>query len=73
MNPIVIAGSGLAGLAVAREFRRLDAATPVVVVTADDGVSYSKPMLSNDTPFGRAKNRRVQFMILDPSQSDCKR
>ena len=53
MNPIVIAGSGLAGLAVAREFRRLDAATPVVVVTADDGVSYSKPMLSNALATGR--------------------
>ena len=53
MTPIVIAGSGLAGLAVAREFRRLDAATPVVVVTADDGVSYSKPMLSNALAAGR--------------------
>jgi rubredoxin-NAD+ reductase len=54
MNPIVIAGSGLAGLAVAREFRRLDATTPVVVVTADDGTSYSKPMLSNALATGRS-------------------
>ena len=54
MTPIVIAGSGLAGLAVAREFRRLDATTPVVVVTGDDGASYSKPMLSNALATGRS-------------------
>ncbi|HMM53284.1 MAG TPA: FAD-dependent oxidoreductase [Burkholderiaceae bacterium] len=47
MAPIVILGSGLAGYTVAREFRKLDAATPLVVVTRDDGAVYSKPMLSN--------------------------
>lgn len=47
MAPIVILGSGLGGYTVAREFRKLDAATPLVVVTRDDGAVYSKPMLSN--------------------------
>lgn len=47
MAPIVIVGSGLAGHTVARELRRLDAETPLVVVTRDDGAVYSKPMLSN--------------------------
>ncbi len=47
MAPIVILGSGLAGYTVAREFRKLDAATPLVIVTRDDGAVYSKPMLSN--------------------------
>lgn len=47
MAPIVILGSGLAGYTVAREFRKLDAAAPLVVVTRDDGAVYSKPMLSN--------------------------
>lgn len=53
MDPIVILGAGLAGHAVAREFRRLDAATPVVVVSADDAAAYSKPMLSTALAAGR--------------------
>ncbi len=47
MHPILIIGSGLAGYGVAREFRKLDKTTPLVIVTADGGESYSKPMLSN--------------------------
>ena len=54
MAPIVILGSGLAGYTVAREFRKLDAATPLVVVTRDDGAVYSKPMLSNALAGGRS-------------------
>ncbi|MCL4471893.1 MAG: FAD-dependent oxidoreductase [Gammaproteobacteria bacterium] len=46
-EPVVIIGSGLAGYTVAREFRKLDAETPVVILTADHGGFYSKPMLSN--------------------------
>ncbi len=40
MKPIVIAGSGLAGYTVARELRKLDRSTPLVVVTADAGEIY---------------------------------
>ena len=47
MNPIVIIGTGLAGYTLAREFRKLDADTPLVLISADDGAFYSKPMLSN--------------------------
>ncbi len=54
MAPIVILGSGLAGYTLAREFRKLDAATPLVIVTRDDGAVYSKPMLSNALAGGRA-------------------
>jgi rubredoxin-NAD+ reductase len=46
-QPVVIAGSGLAGFGVARELRKLDRDVPIVLVTADDGNYYSKPMLSN--------------------------
>lgn len=45
--PIVIVGSGLAGYAVAREFRKLDKVTPLVMLSRDHGGFYSKPMLSN--------------------------
>ncbi len=45
--PVVIVGSGLAGYSVAREFRRLDRQTPLVILSRDHGGFYSKPMLSN--------------------------
>jgi len=51
--PVVIVGTGLAGYNLAREFRKLDSATPLLLITADDGRSYSKPMLST----GFAKNK----------------
>lgn len=47
MKPIIIIGTGLAGYTVAREFRKLDKITPLIIITADDGGFYSKPMLSN--------------------------
>jgi len=52
-SPIVIVGSGLAGYTLAREFRKLDSATPLVVVSRDDGAFYSKPMLSNALAAGK--------------------
>ncbi len=53
MHPIVIVGTGLAGYTTARELRKRDSETPLVIVTADDGTSYYKPMLSN--AFTRSK------------------
>jgi len=47
MKPIVIIGTGLSGYTVAREFRRLNKDTPLILLTADQGGFYSKPMLSN--------------------------
>jgi rubredoxin---NAD+ reductase len=52
--PVVIVGTGLAGYNLAREFRKLDSQTPLLLITADDGRSYSKPMLS--TGFGKHKD-----------------
>lgn len=45
--PVIIIGSGLAGYNVAREFRKLDTQTPLVVISRDHAGFYSKPMLSN--------------------------
>lgn len=54
MNPsVVIVGSGLAGITVARELRKLDKDIPLTMVTADDGGFYSKPSLSNALAAGK--------------------
>jgi rubredoxin-NAD+ reductase len=47
MHPVVIIGSGLAGYNVAKELRKLDKETPLLIITADSGRFYSKPMLSS--------------------------
>lgn len=53
-GPIVIVGTGLAGYSLAREIRKQHKDVPIVMITADDGVSYSKPMLS--TGFTKGKD-----------------
>lgn len=53
MNPLVIIGTGLAGYNLAKEFRKLDAERPLIIITRDDGRNYSKPMLS--TGFTKGK------------------
>lgn len=45
-RPVVIVGTGLAGYNLAKEFRKHDKDTQLIIITADDGRSYSKPMLS---------------------------
>ena len=47
MHPIVIIGSGMAGYAIAREFRKLNAEQELVMICADDAANYAKPTLSN--------------------------
>ncbi len=59
MKPIIIIGAGLAGYTVAREFRKLDKATPLIMITEDSGNFYSKPMLSN----AFAQNKDAQQLV----------
>lgn len=59
-DPLVIIGTGLAGYNLAREFRKLDSETPLLLITADDGRSYSKPMLST----GFAKNKDADGLTM---------
>ena len=47
MHPIVIIGSGMAGYAVAREFRKLNPEQELMMICADDAINYAKPTLSN--------------------------
>lgn len=52
--PIVVIGTGLAGYNLVKEVRKLAPEQPVLMITADDGRNYSKPMLS--TGFGKNKS-----------------
>jgi rubredoxin-NAD+ reductase len=51
--PLIIIGTGLAGYNVLKEFRKIDGQAPVLMISSDDGASYSKPMLST----GFTKNK----------------
>lgn len=51
--PVIVIGTGLAGYSLVKEFRKQDAQAPVLMITADDGRNYSKPMLS--TGFTKGK------------------
>ena len=64
MDPIVIIGTGLAGYTVAREFRKLDADTSLVLVSADDAGFYSKPMLSN----ALAQGKTAESLLVTPAE-----
>jgi len=59
VKPIIIIGTGLAGYTVAREFRKLDKTTPLIMMTSDSGGYYSKPMLSN----AFAQNKQAAQLI----------
>lgn len=52
--PVVVIGSGLAGYNLVKELRKLNPSQAIVMITADDGRNYSKPMLS--TGFGKNKS-----------------
>lgn len=62
MHPIVIIGSGMAGYAVAREFRKLNTQQELVMVCADDAINYAKPTLSNAL---LAKKSAAQIALAD--------
>ena len=52
-GPLIIVGTGLAGYNLAKEVRKLDTDRELVLITADDGRFYSKPLLS--TGFAKGK------------------
>lgn len=52
-KPVIIIGTGQAGTSVAREFRKLDSETPVLMLSSDDGAGYYKPNLSKAYASGK--------------------
>ena len=60
MTKLVIIGTGMAGYTLAREFRRRNEEVELVLITRDDGNSYSKPMLSN----ALSKNKNADELVV---------
>lgn len=58
-DPIIIIGTGLAGYQLAREFRKLDSTTPLLLITADEGNFYPKPQLSTAKTQGKTASSLV--------------
>lgn len=58
--PIVIVGTGLSGFSLAKEIRKQDKEVPILMLTADDGFSYSKPMLSTGFTKGKEADELAQ-------------
>lgn len=59
---LVIVGSGLGGYTLAREYRKLNKDTRLLIISRDDGVFYSKPMLSN----ALAGNKSPEQLVMKP-------
>jgi rubredoxin-NAD+ reductase len=62
-HPLIIIGAGLAGWTTAREFRKLNATAPVLLVCADAGDFYAKPSLSN----ALAQKRTPEQLVNTPA------
>lgn len=65
---IIIIGSGLAGYSLAREFRKLNKEASVLMITADGGEYYSKPMLSA----AHAKNKTPETLVISSAETMAK-
>lgn len=65
INNLIIIGSGLAGYTLARELRKLDKTTPLMLITRDAGDFYSKPMLSN----AFAQNKTASTLVTTPADA----
>lgn len=71
--PLIILGTGLAGYNLAKEFRKLDAQRELILITADDGRFYSKPLLSNGFAKGKqADELAMQDAVAMAAQLDAR-
>lgn len=64
-GPLIIVGTGLAGYNLAKEVRKLDSARELVLITADDGRFYSKPLLST----GFAKGKQADELAMQDAEA----
>lgn len=63
-DPLMILGTGMAGLGLARQLRRRDSKRSITLVTADSGDEYSKPLLSTGFAKGLTPQRLVSQSAL---------
>lgn len=54
---VLIVGSGMAGVTLARELRKLDANVDITLISADGGGFYSKPNISNALAAGKSADQ----------------
>jgi|TARA_R110000868_G_scaffold175586_1_gene412731 rubredoxin-NAD+ reductase len=59
MKPIVVIGSGHAGVTLIRELRLINKEIPIILITQDDGCSYYKPNLSKAISMGKSASDLV--------------
>ncbi|WP_280562456.1 FAD-dependent oxidoreductase [Chromohalobacter sp. 48-RD10] len=64
-DPLIIVGSGMAGLGLARQVRARDARRAITLITADSGSDYSKPLLSTGFAKGMHPERLVMRSPLE--------
>lgn len=66
--PLVILGTGLAGYNLAREWRKLDPHTPLLLITQDDGTFYSKPLISTGFAKGMGPDQMATASAADMAE-----
>ncbi|MCT8469140.1 FAD-dependent oxidoreductase [Chromohalobacter canadensis] len=64
-DPLIIVGSGMAGLGLARQVRARDARRAITLITADSGADYSKPLLSTGFAKGMPPERLAMRSPID--------
>ncbi|MCK0714905.1 FAD-dependent oxidoreductase [Chromohalobacter sarecensis] len=68
-DPLIIVGSGMAGLGLARQVRARDARRAITLITADSGDDYSKPLLSTGFAKGMPPERLAMRSPIDVAEA----
>jgi rubredoxin-NAD+ reductase len=65
IKPIIIIGTGLAGYSLAKEIRKIQPQTPLVLISQDDAHFYSKPQLSTAMAQAKSPQQLVITSVFD--------
>lgn len=67
-TPLIILGTGMAGLGLARQWRARNPDHPLTLITADSGDDYAKPLLSTGFAKGLPPERLAQRSALEVAE-----